>query len=415
MLRLYHFLAQFLTPLLKAHLKRRLKQGKEDPTRLYERFGGASLPRPKGKLIWIHAASVGESVSVLQLIADLRAKHPEVSILLTTGTVTSARLMAQRLPREVIHQYIPLDVPRWVKRFLNHWQPQEAIFLESELWPNILQAAKKMSIPLMLLNASLSEKSYKRWRLARPIAAKIFSYFDRILTPSLETAMRLKNLSVKTVELTTNLKFTATPLPVNQEELDYLKTHIARPFFTAASTHPGEEEKMIQVYLSLKQNYPDLLFILAPRHPHRANEILKMLAEANLTIARRSLREIPTINHQVWLIDTIGDLGLIYSLAPFCFLGGSMVPIGGHNAIEPFALNCLVIQGDQTFKSTHINIILTPVLVTVKNPEELVVAAEAYLQYPHKLLPLQQQAQAILAEQRQGLSEIIDKIMESMR
>ncbi|WP_051908814.1 3-deoxy-D-manno-octulosonic acid transferase [Candidatus Odyssella acanthamoebae] len=415
MLRLYRFIAQFLTPLLKAHLKRRLKQGKEDPTRLYERFGGASLPRPQGKLLWIHAASVGESVSVLQLIKDLRHKHPDISILLTTGTVTSARLMAQRLPPEVIHHYIPLDVPQWINRFLNHWQPNEVIFLESELWPNILQAVKKRSIPLMLLNASLSEKSYRRWRLARSVATEIFSYFDRILTPSLDTAIRLKGLSVETVELTTNLKFTATSLPVNQEELARLQRQITRPLFAAVSTHSGEEEKIIQAYLILKQKYPELLLILAPRHPSRAEEILKMLEETGLATARRSLEEIPTPKHHVWLIDTIGDLGLIYSLAPFCFLGGSLVPIGGHNAIEPFALNCLVIQGNQTFKSNHINLILAPVLVTVNTAEDLVAAVDTYLQHPEKFLPLQQQAQAILTEQRQGFHEIIDKIMESMQ
>jgi 3-deoxy-D-manno-octulosonic-acid transferase len=415
MLRLYRFLAQFLTPLLKAHLKRRLKQGKEDPTRLYERFGGASLPRPKGKLLWIHAASVGESVSVLQLIRDLRHKHPDISILLTTGTVTSAHLMAQRLPSEVIHHYIPLDVPQWINRFLDHWQPHEVIFLESELWPNILQAVKKRSIPLMLLNASLSEKSYRRWRLAPSVATTIFSYFDRILTPSLGTAIRLKSLNIETVDITTNLKFTATSLPINQDELRRLQRHITRPIFAAVSTHSGEEEKIIQAYLTLKQEYPDLLLILAPRHPSRAEENLKMLGGAGLTIARRSLNEIPTAQHHGWLIDTIGDLGLIYSLAPFCFLGGSLVPIGGHNAIEPFALNCLVIQGNQTFKSNHINLILTPVLVTVSTVEELVAAAHTYLQHPEKLFLLQQQAQAILKEQRQGLNEIIDKIVELMR
>lgn len=414
MLVFYSFLSLLFAPLLKLHLKQRLRQGKEDPTRLYERFGGASLNRPHGKLLWIHAASVGESVSILPLIINLRRHHPLISILLTTGTVTSARLMAQRLPKEVIHQYIPLDVPTWIDRFLNHWQPDEAVFLESELWPNTLSAIKKRSIPLLLLNASLSEKSYRRWALIKSIAQRIFFQFDRILTPSLETAVRLKDLGINNVELSINLKFTAEPLPVDETELTQLKQKIQRPLFTAVSTHPGEEQKVIEAYLELKKKYPDLLLILAPRHPSRVDEVNQLCQHQGLNIRQRSLKEIPTIADQVWLIDTIGDLGLIYSLAPFCFLGGSLVPIGGHNAIEAYALGCLVIQGDKTFKSNHINIILESVLKTVMTVPELVASAEDYLAHPDKVQQIQQQAKNILEEQRQGLNEIVEKIVEAI-
>lgn len=414
MLHIYYFLAPLLTPLLKLLLKRRLKQGKEDPARLYERFGGASLSRPEGKLVWIHAASVGESVSVLQFIFNLRHQHPGIIILLTTGTVTAARLMSQRLPRDVIHQYVPLDVPRWVNRFLDHWQPNAVIFLESELWPNMLKAIKQRSIPLMLLNANLSEKTYRRWLWVKSLARELFSFFDRIMTPSLETATRLKALGANTVDITINLKFTTNPLPVDLSELARITPYLQRPLFTAVCTHPDEEELVIDAYQKLKRTYPDLLLVLAPRHPNRMEEVARLLSKDTLQFARHSQKEVPAAEHQAWLIDTIGDLGLVYSLAPFCFLGGSLVPIGGHNAIEPLALDCLVIQGHQTFKSNHINAILAPVLTVVHNVDELVMAVKKYLDYPESLQKRRQQAQNILFEQRQGLDEIIDRVVEQI-
>lgn len=415
MLSFYRFITPLLAPLLKLHLRRRLKRGKEDPTRLYERFGGASLPRPSGKLLWIHAASVGESVSVLPLIFRLNQRYPEVNLMLTTGTVTSAELMAQRLPRSVIHQFVPLDVPKWVKRFLEHWQPNGGVIIESELWPNMLYQARHQEISLILLNASLSEKSYCRWQGAKSVIQELLSYFSCIMTPSLETAVRLKNLGATHVDLSINLKFLADPLPVNRDELGALNSSLKRPLYTAVSTHPGEEEVVIEAYLKLKPSYPTLLLILAPRHPHRASSLVEMMRAKGLSIAQRSLGELPTQAHDVWLIDTIGELGLIYSLAPFCFLGGSLVPIGGHNAIEPFLLGCTVIQGEQTFKSNHINQLLRPVLATVQNAEDLSGIVKLYLDQPDHVMELQRQATVILQDQRQGLEEIVDKIVEELR
>lgn len=414
MLRLYRGLTSLLPSLLKGHLKRRLKLGKEDPARLYERFGGASLSRPKGKLIWIHAASVGESMSVLQLIQDMQEQHPDIAILLTTGTVTSARLMASRLPKTVIHQYMPLDIPKWVARFLDHWQPNEAVFLESELWPNMLQAIKSRSIPLLLLNARLSEKSYRRWRWVKGLATELFSYFDQILTPSLETALRFKDLGAKHIDICVNLKFMAATLPIDQTELSVLKEAITRPIFAATSTHSGEEQIILDTYQELRRIHPDLLLILAPRHPNRSNEVKQLLLDQQLSFSVRSLRQVPSCDDHVWVFDTIGELGLIYSLAPFCFLGGSLVSTGGHNPIEPLALGCLVIQGQHTFNFNDVNLVLNSVLAEVKGKDDLVKTAKSYLTEPEELSRLKIKSDQCLAEQRCGLPEIIQRMMEAM-
>jgi 3-deoxy-D-manno-octulosonic-acid transferase len=418
MLFFYRFVAQFLSPFLRLVLRYRLTQGKEDPARLTERFGKASCSRPPGKLIWIHAASVGEATSVLRLMTELRSAHPEVSILLTTGTVTAAGLMAQRLSQDdgVIHQFIPLDVPRWIRQFLDHWHPQAVVFLESEIWPAILHAVSQRSIPLILLNAHLSEKSYRRWRWGKFLAKDLFSSFDLMMTPSSDTAVRLKNLGAPSAELTLNLKFTAAPLPIQTTDLIHLKGQVKnRLFFTAVSTHPGEEEIILDAYQRLQRQFPTLLLILAPRHPHRADSLEMMLSRAGVSVARRSRGEIPTADQKGWLIDTIGDLGLIYSLVPFCFLGGSLSPIGGHNAIEPLMLDCLVIQGPQTFKSTPINAILAPVLATVHTVDDLVGTVETYLTDPQKVQGLHRQAKEILAKQQEGLEKIMQRLMEFMK
>ena len=412
MLMIYRWLVILVTPLLKMHLRRRLALGKEDPARLYERFGGASLSRPKGKLVWIHAASVGESVSVLKLIQDLTDQYPKIKILLTTGTVTSGRLMAQRLPKSVIHQYIPLDVPAWMARFISHWQPDHVMVLESELWPNMLKEIKSRGISCWLVNARLSPKSYGRWKLFKKTIGQLLFCFDKIFTPTVETLERLRSLGANQVELSVNLKYTTDPLPVNQGELDVLKKSLTRPTLALVSTHAGEEAFILPSVLSLRKNFPDLLVILAPRHPDRSETLLGLLADHDLTVVRRSLRETPMPTTDVWLVDTIGDLGLVYSLAPVCILGGSFEAIGGHNPIEPYNLGCIVVQGKQTFNFTDTNHILAPALTEVTSQAEL---TKALLDlYKDVTLIDQKRAygQSVLGTQRQGLDHLVNQIVK---
>lgn len=412
MLRLYRWLVILITPFLKIHLRRRLGRGKEDPARLYERFGGASLPRPKGKLVWIHAASVGESISVLKLIQDLTLQYPKVRILLTTGTVTSARLMTQRLPKSVIHQYIPLDVPNWISRFLDHWKPDHIMILESELWPNMLSEIKDRKISCWLVNARLSPVSYQRWSLFKNTFFTLMSSFDRIFTPTAETQERLKKLGVTQAELSINLKYTTDPLPYDHQELADLKESMDRPILAVVSTHAGEESFILDSINALKIDHPNLLVILAPRHPDRSETVLAILAEYNMTIARRSLREIPTKKTDVWLIDTIGDLGLVYSLAPVCILGGSFEVIGGHNPIEPYNLGCIVVQGKKTFNFTDTNQVLAEALTDVTTQAELTLALLALYNDPLLIEKKKILGQQVLESQKQGLETLIQKIGE---
>ena len=414
MLRLYQWLVILATPFLKIHLRRRLARGKEDPARLYERFGGASLPRPKGKLVWIHAASVGESVSVLKLIQDLTDQHPKIKILLTTGTVTSARLMAQRLPKSVIHQYIPLDVPNWIARFLDHWQPNHVMILESELWPNMLSAIKKRNLSCWLVNARLSPKSYRRWRYLKGAFSSLMSSFDKIFTPTSETLERLKDLGVNQAELSVNLKYTTDPLPLDIQEVTALKKSLKRPIIAVVSTHAGEESFILESIQVLRKEYPNLLIILAPRHPDRAETVLGILDDQRMSVARRSLREVPSQKTDVWLIDTIGDLGLVYSLAPVCVLGGSFEAIGGHNPIEPYNLGCIVVQGKHTFNFTDTNQILASALTEVTTQTEL---SKALLSLYGDLTLVETKkafGQQVLDSQKRGLEILIQEIVEAV-
>lgn len=412
MLNIYYWLMQTLAPLLRYYLKYRLKKGKEDPVRLYERFGGASFARPEGQLVWFHCASVGESVSILKLIDHLLECQPELNILVTTGTVTSARLLTKRLPRRCIHQFIPLDVPRWINRFLDHWHPHLAIFVESELWPNLLGTIKNRRIPLLLLNASLSERSFGYWQRAPKTVQKLLHLFDECFTPSTKTHDFLHRLGAERVHLSCNLKFTADTLGYDQEELNHLHNICEkRLVWAATSTHQGEEEIIIATHVALKQKFPNLLTILAPRHPERAHNILKKIQEAGLTALRRSEGNYPRQKTDIWMVDTIGDLGLVYSLAPICFIGGSFVPVGGHNPIEAFNLGSAAIVGPYTSNFIEVNENLKSALITVQTSNDLQAVLATLLISPEESKKRVALGQQVIIQQREGLSVLADKIL----
>lgn len=415
MIILYRALVGLITPLLPFYLNKRLAKGKEDTHRLPERYGYASLPRPQGKLIWFHAASVGESLSLLKLLETLRQSHPHLTVLVTTGTVTSAQLMAERLPEGVIHQFVPLDVPKWIRHFLNHWQPDLAVFLESELWPNTLREIKNREIPLLLLNARLSDKSFRNWQRFPRTARKLLGQFDLCLTPSATTSERLKQLGAHNVRMCTNLKFTCNPPLYNTEEAIALKKIIEkRKVWAAASTHEGEESLCLDAHLSLrnKSTTQSILTILVPRHPNRTAEVLKLIQERGLTVARRSLEEIPSPNTDIWLIDTLGEMGLVYHLVEIAFIGGSLVPIGGHNPIEAIQLGAVVVHGPFDGNTKDIHEILQPALIALPSAESLASEVRNLLDHPEQCDALKQEGQAILIHQNAGVDDVVDQILE---
>jgi len=343
---LYRALTDLAGPIVPRLLARREAAGKEDPARRGERLGVASAARPPGRLVWMHAASVGESLSVLPLIARLRARRPDTAILLTTGTVSATRLVAGRLPAGVIGQYPPLDRRAYVRRFLDHWRPDAAVWVESELWPNLLGGVSARGIPAALVNARMSERSFRRWRRLPAAVRPMIRAFDVILPASAEQARRFAALGAREIGPVGNLKLAVEPPPADAGALAALRRAVGdRPVWLAASTHDGEEAAVAAVHARLAARHDGLLTILAPRHPTRGDVVAAVLAGAGLTVARRSAGALPGPSTAVYLADTLGELGVLYRAAPIAFVGGSLVPHGGHNPIEPAALGAAVLYG----------------------------------------------------------------------
>jgi 3-deoxy-D-manno-octulosonic-acid transferase len=345
-LPLYRTLTRSLAPLVRLYLAWRRRQGKEDMFRFRERRGIASKIRPPGPLVWIHAASVGEATAMLALIDRLRETRPGLEILVTTGTVASAHLLEQRLPPGAQHQFVPVDVPRWVVRFLDHWRPDLALWVESELWPNLVLATRARGVPMVLLNGRLSVRSYARWRWWPGLIGPVLGAFALCLAQDEDQAERLRRLGAPELATLGDLKAAAAVLPVDPMQLERLRRRIgSRPLWLAASTHAGEEEIVASVHSRLAATHPGLLTIIAPRHPARGDAIATMLAARGLRAARRRGDEPITDDTDIYLADTLGELGLFYSLAGIAFIGGSLVPKGGHNPFEAARLGCAVLHG----------------------------------------------------------------------
>ena len=343
---LYSALTWPLAPMAMVYLAQRRKRGKEHPIRFRERRGISGGIRPDGPLIWIHAASVGEATAVLGLIEHLLDTRPDLEILVTTGTVTSARLLESRLPPRARHQFVPADLPSWTARFLDHWRPDLALWVESELWPNLVFAAHARRIPMVLVNARLSARSYGRWRRWPGLIGPILRAFDLCLAQDQAQAERFRSLGARRVAAVGDLKAAAPALPFDSSELSHLRGAIgSRPVWLAASTHAGEEKVAARVHRDLAAPYPGLLTIIVPRHPARGDAIEAMLAGQGLRIARRARGEPVTCDTQVYLADTMGELGLFYRLAGIAFVGGSLVAKGGHNPFEAARLGCAVLHG----------------------------------------------------------------------
>jgi 3-deoxy-D-manno-octulosonic-acid transferase len=344
-LSLYRAVTTLGEPLISAYLRRRMADGKEDRARFPERQGIASQPRPEGRVVWLHAASVGEAVSVLPVLERIQAR-PDTTALITTGTVSSATLMAGRLPAGAIHQYVPVDRIAWVRRFLDHWRPDLALWLESEFWPNMLTETAERNIPILLLNGRISPRSFGRWQRNPRLARHILSCFQLCLGQTEADAERLRLLGAKKVAAPGNLKFAAPPLPVDDAELDRLSRLIGnRPRWLAASTHVGEELIAGRVHAAIKSRFPNLLTIVAPRHPGRGKSIASELRGLGLTVTRRSAGEPIMASTDVLLADTIGELGLLIRLAPLVFMGKSLTARGGQNPLEPARLEASVLFG----------------------------------------------------------------------
>jgi len=352
-LRGYRLLSAAAAPLVPKLLAQRLKRGREHPARLPERYGESEVPRPQGPLVWIHGASVGELLAVIPLIERIRGK--DFAVLCTSGTVTSASVAEQRLPKAVIHQFVPLDVPRFVQRFFDHWRPDLALFVESDLWPNMIITAKERNIPLILLNGRVSEQSFNRWRFMPGTIAALLRCFDLCLAQSAGHAARLRDLGAPRITTTGNLKLDVPEPPADPAELAVLRAAVGdRVIIAAASTHAGEETALIEAHRRLRNTFPRLLTIIAPRHADRGPGIVEIANAAGLTTALRSRGRRPTVKDDIYIVDTMGELGLVYRLAPIVFVGGSLASHGGQNPIEPIKLGAAILHGPHVWNFSEI-------------------------------------------------------------
>ena len=391
-LKVYAKATHLAAPALRHMLNRRAVRGKEITQRLQEREGIACLPRPAGRLAWVHAASVGETVSALPLIDLLAAAGP---VLLTTGTVTSARLAEERLPENALHQFIPLDVPAWVARFLDHWRPDAAVFLESEIWPNLLTACDARGICRFLVNGRLSAASTRNWLRVPAVAKSLLGGFAAIHAQSTGDAANFRALGAKQVLEWGNLKFHASPLPCAEAALVALQSAIAGPVWLAASTHPGEEALVFAAHQALRAAFPGLVTLLVPRHPERGAEVAALCAGA----PRRALGQPPQPG-QVYVADTLGELGLFFRLAPFAFIGNSLVGFGGHNIVEPALLARPVICGPhlENFEEAATRLRAAEALLDVTDGAGLIAAVRRWLADPQAAKAAGARAASIFAE-----------------
>lgn len=345
-LGLYRAATALLSPFVHLFLGRRRAHGKESAERFPERLGLASVERPEGPLVWMHAASVGEALSLLPLIEAIAEGWPRVTQLVTTGTVSSADLMGRRLPRDVIHQFVPVDLPKPVARFVDFWRPGLGIFVESEIWPNLLAAARASGTQLVLVNGRVSARSFGRWRRLPGLARQLFGGFSLAFGQTEADAGRLRALGAASAACVGNLKYAAPPLPADAGDLAELVRAIGvRPAWIAASTHAGEDASAARVHLALRERFPDLLTLVAPRHPERGDAAAAEIAALGLRVARRGAGELPGPETDVYLCDTMGEMGAFFRAVPIAAMGKSWIGEGGQNPLEPARLGCAVLFG----------------------------------------------------------------------
>ena len=291
-LRAYRLLMSAATPVASMVLSHRLRKGKEHAVRLPERRGEANIPRPAGRLIWFHGASVGEMNAIFPLIERVRAQN--LNVLVTSGTVTSAGVAEKRLPPDVIHQFSPVDLPQFAARFLDHWKPDLGLFVESDLWPSMIMAASERNVPLILINGRLSERSFNRWRMMPRTIGALLRRFDLCLAQSTDDGARYAGLGAPRISTTGNLKLDVPAPAADENKLAALQDVLGtRPVITAASTHPGEETEIVDAHRRLKHSFPGLLTIIAPRHPERGQGIAEIAKVAGLTAVLRSQDQLP--------------------------------------------------------------------------------------------------------------------------
>ena len=413
MLGLYRAATIATGPLAGIVLRRRASQGKEDSSRLGERFGRPSALRPPGALVWIHAASVGESLSVLPLVNRILDALPRGNVLLTTGTLSSAQLLPGRLPERAFHQFVPIDRPDAVRGFLDYWKPDIAIWVESELWPNLLRATQLRHVPTILVQGRMSERSHRYWRWARGLIAPLLKDFSEILVQTEEDAIRFNDLGAVEPTVTGTLKYAAPPLTAVETTLEEMEAVLSlRTRWLAASIHPGEFKVVCQTHLALRSQFPDLLTIVVPRHPSSASEFERVSIANGVKCARRSRGTKPSSEIAIYIADTMGELGLFYRVSPVSLIGGSFIDRGGQNPIEAIQLDCAVLTGPSMFNFSEVMEDLGQVgaACRVETAGELSEAVSGLLAAPERAAHLSKQQKKVITAK----AVVIDTVFETL-
>ena len=387
------------------------------PAHLKERWARKMPPRPKGSLLWFHGASYGEVMAIMPIVRQLHEQNPDHTILITSSSKNTASTLRRTLPPYVIHQVLPFDLSDCVNRFLTHWRPTHMFWSEADFWPTILLETHKRGIPGILLNGRFSEKSFTRWRGAPPLIRDVMQTFQKIYPQTPADFDRFTSFGTPQATLCGNLKFFIDPPKLDEAALNSLNAQIkSRPLFLAASTHPGEEEIILKTHKALRKDFPTLLTILVPRHPKRAEAILALCKQQSLTVAQRSQQQKITASTAVYLADTLGELGLFYALAPFAFVGGSLVPIGGHTPVEATLGNCALISGPHVFNNTGIFEAYdnANALLWCTDAGSLTTAAHALLSNAPQRETLQKNANALLKTQQHYKETLLQALQKSI-
>lgn len=415
----YKTLISLSFPLIKAtYIKKRQRLGKEHATRFNERLGIYHKPRPNGKLYWLHGASVGEAISMLPLIDKLLKEDENLSIMVTTGTLTSAEIMEKRLPERAFHQFIPFDVPKFAKQLLAHFKPDAVLWFESELWPSLLSEIQKAGVPLILVNGRISDKSFHLWQKFKFVSSELLGCFSLCLGQSEQDKNRLLLLGAKKADCFGNLKYAGMPLPVDNVRLALLKQAIGeRPVFLISSTHHNEEEQFVQHLPWLNETVPGVLTIIAPRHPQRGKEIAEMFRRKGIKTSLRSAAEAIDEDTAVYVADTIGEMGLWYALAPICFVGGSLINHGGQNFMEPARDHTAVIIGPYMHNFTEMTSRAKQAgaVWQVASAADAVEEVIRLLHEPKELMEKQEQAYAWTVKEAQVLDGISQALKQEIK
>ena len=366
MLFIYRIIINLITLISPIIILLRLLKKKEDPKRFKEKFCSFSKKKIKGKLIWFHGASVGEILSVIPLIEKLEKKGEIKQILITSNTLSSSKIISNLKLTKVIHQFFPIDTNYHTQKFLKYWKPSIAIFIDSEIWPNMIYNIKKNNISLTLINARITNKSFRKWKIFSKTAKNIFQKFDLCLSSSLKSKRYLKILGVKKIKYIGNLKFTQTEKDINELNKSLRKFFLTKNIWCASSTHEKEEKICLEVHKKLKLKYKNLLTIIIPRHIHRTKEILSEIKKLNLKVHLHDSGGIVNNKTDIYLVNSFGQTQSFFKICKVIFLGGSIIKHGGQNPLEPARFGCKILHGPNVWNFNEIYNLLKNYKITIK-------------------------------------------------